>query len=762
MIGRAFQWLFSEPWQTYLQGKLVFTSRIPGEVRLLLFVLAAAAVWYLYRRAGSRLPRRRRNLLLGLRLALVTILFLLLGAPALRVQQPRADATFTAIIVDNSASMMLPDVRTPAGAISRLDAARQVVFGSGADKGMLEPLRDSSQVLIYAFADSATRIDRGDGLTGHGGVTNLFASLRDVDTALQAVPLSAAVLLTDGCRNAGGGIDEAAKLLRARGVPAFIMGLGDPQPPDDLEVVQVLVPARVRRNSDVELDVTVRHTGFNQPFELRLKRGDALQLSRKVEPSKDSDLSRVRITFAPDHSGTGVYTLEIPAAPSEKYPQNNSRDFTMVIEDDRLPVLYIEGSPRQEYRFLRRALFRDPDFRLVGVLRLAPDRFFLQGSNETENYLLTGFPTTSEQLFRYQAIILGDIEAAVFSREQMALIEEFVKTRGGGLLMLGGVNSFGLGRYAGTPVARMLPLSISASDAAYSDAEYRAKPVEAQLSHPVMKISLDSLENASIWGAAPPLVGITPVQGVKPGATVLLTREGTGEPVLAVQNYGAGRVAALTSGGSWFWRMSLPAKDEFQEKFWKQLVRWLVVGVKEQLSVSTDAEIYARRDPVTLRATVLGKDLVPLNDARVLAAVTDPLGNVQEVPMDWILSEEGVYHGRYVPEQDGAYRLSVRVEGWESKPVEKGFLVNPPVRELADAGMKRDALVQMARDTNGGYFDFGQQAEMLSALRKHVRTASAEAAAPKDHPLWDMPALFIAALALMGTEWFLRRRSGLT
>ena len=139
-------------------------------------------------------------------------------------------------------------------------------------------------------------------------------------------------------------------------------------------------------------------------------------------------------------------------------------------------------------------------------------------------------------------------------------------------------------------------------------------------------------------------------------------------PVLAVQNYGQGRVAAFTSGGSWYWRMNNPVGNEFHERFWKQMVRWLVVGVKERVSVETSAPMYVRGESVAIRATVLGKDLTPINDATVVASVTDPLGNIQEVPMDWTLAEEGVYQASFVPAEEGDYKIAVRAERRAAAP----------------------------------------------------------------------------------------------
>ncbi len=273
------------------------------------------------------------------------------------------------------------------------------------------------------------------------------------------------------------------------------------------------------------MQVTVRHTGYKDPFDLTVSRGTTVIATHKIVPNPDTDLEQVKFTFTPDQNGTATYHVAIPPGKDEKNVDNNSRDFDIEIRDDRLPVLYVEGSPRMEYRFLRRSLYNDPDFRLVGLLRLGDNRFYVQGANDNEAFLAKGFPTTVEQLYAFQAIILGDIEASYFTPAQMTMLQDFVRTRGGGLLMLGGVNSFGLGNYAGTPIADMLPMQITPNDGPYSDGQYKAKLVQAIGMHPVMQLLLDPEANRVLWTQAPPLVGITPVAGVKPGALTLLTRD---------------------------------------------------------------------------------------------------------------------------------------------------------------------------------------------------------------------------------------------
>jgi uncharacterized membrane protein len=761
----VFEKLFKYPLDAFAEGRLVFLSRVPVEVLVLAFAGAAVLVWYLYRRASRSGQSRPSRLLPALRLAALTLLFVLLAVPAIRMTRPPR-AVFTAVLVDSSRSMSIADMGAEGAKRSRFDAARQLLSGPDAD-AILKRLGDVSKVVVYSFDREARRTGDLSALKPAGASTNLFRAVRDMEAELRGLPLASVVLATDGCRNEGGSAEDAARLLKARRVPLYTVGLGNPNPPKDYEVVRVFAPKRVRRNTEIEVYATVRHTDYKQPFDVIVSRGTTPLATRRVEPAAgEDDVERVRIALTPDFEGAATYKVSIPPGPGEAVTDNNSGEFVLEIQDDRLPVLYIEGSPRLEYRFLRRALYRDRDFRLVGLLRLAKDRFYIQGANEAERYLEKGFPNASDpqarqRLFAFEAIILGDIEASYFTPEQLALLEEFVRVRGGGLLMLGGVNSFGLGKYAGTPVGKMLPLEVSPDDPPYSDETFKARATEEGLAHPMLRFVPDAENNRILWEKAQPLIGLTPVRRVKTGASVLLAHETSGLPVLAVQNYGQGRAGAFTSGGSWYWQVSMPASDEFHEKFWKQLVRWLVVGARERLAVETDADVYARGRPVLVKATVREKDLRPVSDATVVAKVTNPLGNSEEIPMDWILSEDGVYQCRYMPTEEGNYSVAVRVQGWDLAPAEAGFEVSEPFVEFSNAGLKADLLKRMAAMTGGRYFDYAEAVGLPDAIAREVKTASAATVAPIDKEIWDMPPVLGALIGVIAVEWFLRRRRGL-
>ncbi len=760
---KIFETLFKYPLDTYQNSHFVFSTRIPGEIIFILMVGFGLLSWYLYMKTAKKVGETRRKVLLVIRLAIVALVFFILAVPTLRNVRTR-DSVITAVLLDTSRSMSLQDAVFDGGTkTERFDVATKLLLGKGgSDKGLAGKLSGFSKVYNYTFDRDLKRVVSYDKVKDDGQQTNIFRAIRDLDSELQGAPLASVLMLTDGCRNVGGSGEEAAVLLKSRGVPLHIVGIGDPRPSKDYEVASISAPRRVRRNTEVEIFTTLRYTDFpDKPFKVSVSRGDTVLLTKEIKPDKDTDIKRVKLSFTPDFEGSATCKVSIAPDSSEKIVDNNSKEFLMEIRDDRLPVLYIEGSPRLEYRFLRRALYRDKDFRLVGILRLAKNRFYVQGADSTENYLSDGFPTTREQLFHFEAIILGDIEASYFSAEQLAMLDEFVKKRGGGLLMLGGVNSFGSGKYAGTPISKLLPVDITNSDGNYSDDQFKAAVAKGALNHPVMRLSDDMEISRKIWEKMPDLIGLTPVRGIKTGAQVLLSREKDNKPVLAVQNYGEGRVAAFTSGGSWYWRMSVPASDEFHERFWKQLVRWLVVGAKQQISVEADADVYTTGSQVTLRAMVLKQDLSPANDATVIATVEDPLKNTQEIPMQWILSQEGVYQCSFRVDELGDYSVKVRIEGWKVNPVETDFKVSEPYMEFSNAGLKEDSLREMAKITYGRYYTVAEAPEAAAEMEKNVKTALSAGIQPQDHEIWDMPALFILLIILLSSEWIVRRRGGL-
>jgi hypothetical protein len=275
----------------------------------------------------------------------------------------------------------------------------------------------------------------------------------------------------------------------------------------------------------------------------------------------------------------------VPAQDGEQVLENNEQHALVHVRDGREKILYFEGEPRFEVGFLRRAVAADSALQVV-MLQRAADGKYMRFEVDSAGELLTGFPTTREELFSYRGLILGSIEASHFSHDQLRMIAEFVSERGGGLLMLGGRHAFAEGGYAGTPVADALPVALDARlrDTTFFDTLRVSRRAPARRSRHCASRRMSAV--AASGGARCLRRRRTTVSVRKPGALTLLAGERAafgrsgGTPVLAQQRFGRGQAFALTVQDTWIWQMhaDVPLEDETHETFWRQLLRWLVSG----------------------------------------------------------------------------------------------------------------------------------------------------------------------------------------
>ena len=181
--------------------------------------------------------------------------------------------------------------------------------------------------------------------------------------------------------------------------------------------------------------------------------------SQEVKLPTDGEPAAVRVRFTASEAGPRVFKFKISPRPGEIVTQNNQREALIEVIDRREKLLYFEGEPRPEMKFIRRAVVDDKNL-LVTTLQRTADNKCMRLDVDGPEELAGGFPKTRDELFSYRGIILGSIEAGAFTGDQLRMIGEFVERRGGGLLMLGGSRSFSEGGYAGTPVADALPVVV--------------------------------------------------------------------------------------------------------------------------------------------------------------------------------------------------------------------------------------------------------------------------------------------------------------
>ena len=333
----------------------------------------------------------------------------------------------------------------------------------------------------------------------------------------------------------------------------------------------------------------------------------------------------------------------------ELVTENNAREALIDVRDRKEKILYFEGEPRFEYKFIRRAIPEGDNIIVTSLIRTADNKYMRQGVDGPDE-LVAAFPKTREELFAYRSLIIGSLEAAALTGDQHRMISEFVDRRGGGLLMLGGPRAFAEGGYAGTAVADVLPVVLDRNSLQAKGTVMRlaVKPTRAGAATAVTQLGATDAASAERWNTLPRVTAVNRIDSVKPGATVLLT--GTDEsraekPMLIFQRYGRGKSFAFLPQDSWNWQMdaSIPVEDMTHENYWRQLLRWLVDGVPDQVEPALTTDRVEPGEAATLTANIVDPSFVELNDATVMATITAPDGTISDAPMSW----DGEHAGQY-------------------------------------------------------------------------------------------------------------------
>ena len=748
-----FALLFKYPPYVFEKGRFVIGA--PGPAAVIFVAGAAAAAWGYARARGASLPVR-----VGLALARVTALAAVafcLSRPGLVLQTAVPQQSFVAVLLDDSRSMRIAD-----GGRARSDFVREAF---GPDGPILDGLGARFKLRLLRFADTTDRLESAADLAFDGGETHLPRALERARQELSSVPLSGLVVVTDGADNGGAGeLDDVIAGLKSRSIPVFTVGVGREKFDKDVELVRVDVPAAVLKGTSVTAEVRVAQRGLGgTKVQLLVEDAGRVVQSQEIRLPADGESGAARVHLTASEAGPRAFRFRIAPQPGESIVQNNRQDVIIQVADRREKILYLEGEPRFELKFARRAVEGDKNLQLVCLERTSQGKFLRLDVDDADE-LAGGFPKTREELFRYRGIVLGSVEAGFFTSDQLRMIAEFVSQRGGGLLALGGRNSFAEGGYAHTALADVLPVVLEEKSAPFF-AEMKVEPTSYGMTHGVTQLGASEAESASAWGRLPPVTARNPVRRTRPGAVTLLVGRGEAldapQVVLAHQRYGAGKSLAFTLHDSWLWQMhaDIPPEDRTHENLWRQLLRWLVGGVPGPVGVVVSPPRTAPGTSATITATVSDETYLHVNDAQVIARVTDPKGAVREVPLEWTVGKDGEYRGTFPAPDRGSYVVQVearragRVLGTDEAHVEAGDLDT----EYFGAEMRRPLLERIAEQTGGRFYT----ADTAARLAEDLPYSGGGATVQEEKPLWDMPVLFLAVAGLLSSEWGIRKRRGL-
>ncbi len=547
-----------------------------------------------------------------------------------------------------------------------------------------------------------------------------------------------------------------------------------------------------------------------------------------LDGPQEGEALTFRFQVKPTRHGISFYRLQVsardevdqfnePAKSQEATLANNTR--MVVVDRGRGPyrILYVAGRPNWEFKFLNRALAEDDQIQLTALIRVAKReakfefkgragessnplfRGFDKQGDDTERYdqpvfkilswrdepgLAGGFPKKPEDLYGFHAVIVDDLESEFFMHDQMVLVEKFVSERGGGFLMLGGMESFAQGKYARTPIGDLLPVYVDRASTGGKASEFKMDLKREGLLQPWARLRSTETDEKARLGSMPPFKVVNQVRELKPGASVLATVkdvDGKELPALIVQRFGRGRSAALTIGDMWRWGMKDEAMHRDMDKAWRQMVRWLVADVPERVQFAAETKSADQNQAVQLHVRVRDQKFKPLDNATVKVNVRyvgeetstrstnvvsrHPEGQgtgVLSVPLsvEPAASEAGLYQSVFVPRGTGAYLAESIVtdsEGVEVGHAEAGWTSDPAADEFRSLKPNRALMEAIAKKTGGEVISIDRLKEFVASLPSR----KAPITEPISTPLWHTPIMFLIALGCFVGEWGVRRWKGL-
>ncbi len=713
---------------------------------LVAFLLACILIYGISRRLFTVVSPTVAWGLVGLRIAAAAVLLALLSEPASRMLLERTEAPGVAVLVDTSASMGLSDRLG-----SRNETLAAVLSGDA-----LKAIKTRHRVHGYRFDEDLSPLPEGgaDSLSTDGTGTDIGAALSFLKDGARSGRFSAAILVSDGNFTAGRDPLRAAEDLD---LPLYTVGIGDTLGVRDISVSHLTVNEVVYAGSNVPVEIVVSGRGYGRmrvPVTLR-EEGRILQSEEVVLDGQEGDRTVV-FHVLPETVGLHRYQVDVPELDGEITARNNRRVFTVKVLKSGLRVLYVEGTPRADMGFLRRALEKDASLEVTSIV-FRPD-----GATYPEP-----MPASRAEWYSYDLVILGSVD---YERVQpwAHFLVSFVEERGGGLIAVGGPHSFEMGGYAGTPVGNMMPFGIASTARGMTGKTFVPVLTANGTVHPITRLDDDPAESKLRWTELPPLPGMNQVGHAKPGATVLAGNptwrtENGDAPVIAEHRYGQGRVLGIAAQGLWRWDFMMwgsGGTNAAYERFWNNAVRWITVReASRRIRVASDKLQYRGGETIRFDGQIYDENYRPVEQADLSVTVRSEQEGAEARQLDLSSTGQGRYAGRlqFLPAGAYSFEAAAALNGLPMGADRGVFVVGEAGAEFERTRMNRTLLVQLAEMTGGKFYLPSQTERMADDVDLDEITVR-EA---RTSTLWDHPAVMMLLVGLLAAEWLVRRYAGL-
>jgi len=764
-------------------------------VVLVLVPATAAVAWLAYLK--EKLGPRIRPFLIGLRFVSLWLLLLVLFRPVKVHHQETVMPAEVVVLMDDSASMLRKDAyaddnetrgkleRLSGGAsddVTRLDLARKIVA-----KELLPQLASRGyEQRLFRFADSLTPLATLNEADGRGPATRLGDALGQTLATHRGRHVTDIVVVSDGRNNAGMPVLDAAAAAAAAGIPVHTIVVGDTRPEKNLVVELVEAPSGVLEGDEIAISVRVLARGAgdtNSSFvvleEIFTEGGSEDVRTVAEERVNLAEAGERMVLVAPPGSASvdsseRRFRVSVPPLPEETLLDDNSLEVSVHITSEKIRVLFVDGYPRWEYRFLNRLLKRADDRIQVQCYLMSATPNFTQESTLGMK-ALRAVPTSRRELLdNYDVVILGDVNPYAISPDPAKGIEfvdsliEFVE-RGGGLCTIAGEyeNPRAL---EGTEFAKLLPVVLDSSGALTFEAdtrtEFRPSLEDPANPHEIVRLVPDNDQNQELWEEPSGLRGFYwyyPVVNAKPGAQVLLRHSLPSAsnahgryPLLVTGYYPSGRTMFLAVDSTWRWRYRFV--DRYHERFWRNAMRWLALGRlrggDRRYTLEPLRNVYNLDERVTLEARLLDEDYRPSDAEEQEAYLQGPDGPPEEITLASVDGRPGLFRGSFESESTGLFRTWIEVGGQRVTTSE--FEVRLPSRENADPSPDPATLASLASLTNGRAVPLSEISALLAEFPGDEEAREPISSQLED--IWDHWGTLLLALLLLSAEWILRKR----
>lgn len=776
----------------------------------LLALGAAGLVVFLYLREGHTASVGYKVLLAGLRMSFV-LLTLAVLLPQVKLWFERQGWPDLALIIDDSRSMSErdqyqdPRVKEAAQKLAAIDSltdpqrlqlAQALLTRTKPD--WLETLltRRKVKVHVYHCSGRASRLrdvtDDSDPeqkaaalraiqeLRAEGDSSQLGTCLRQVLNDFRGSSLATVIMLTDGVTTEGEDLVKAASYAAQTHVPLYFVGIGDSREVRELKLHDVQVDDTVYVNDRVIFEARLTGHGLQGvtvPVTLKEK-GKDKELDRKyIKIDASGKPQKVRLVDKPTEPGEKVYILDVPPQPGES-PSAGSHTIerTVFVREAKLnKVLYVEGSARYEYRYIKHLLEResakDPRNKSIDLKVLlldADDEYARQDKSA-----LSDFPSKVE-LYQFDLIIFGDVDPRDRRVDKnLKDVAEFVRERGGGFLMIAGEH-YSPFAYRNTPLRDILPIEVQGPEPAESDraTTYRPELTPRGRFHPIFRFDPDEASNNITWNGLPGLYWWSECYRTKPAAEVLAVhprqRTDNGEPYpLVVQQFvGAGRSMFFGFNETWRWRYR--DNELHFNQFWIQTVRYLARTRLGRIQLRLDRQPPFRRGE-SIKITVTFPDDAPppppetevkvFAERRLTVPGGEPETEGQTLTLAKVEGSRATFETLFTRTPEGEYRF------WLTSPTVTGAKpraecqVMPPPGEMDRLRMNQADMERAADETKGHFYTLADAEQLLEDLPSGNRVSLNAPQPPR--LMWNLVPVFALALGLLSTEWFLRKRKHL-